>query len=359
MRNPRDTLDSFSFGVLSDGRRVDAIHLENSAGILVRILTLGATVQAIYAPDRNGVVDDIALGFDEAERYQTNPAYFGVTLGRYANRIAGARFIIDRTEYELARKNGFNSLHGGHQGFGRVLWDVQAVCASDCPSALLSYVSRDGEDGFPGRLRVSVKYELSDSDMNVSYRAQTDAPTIVNLSNHIYFDLSGPLRLGALAHKLQIPADFYLPVDSTQIPTGEIRSVEGTAFDFRAIRPIGERITDGREEQLRLARGYDHNWIVGRSRSPVPRLAATLLDETSGRLVEVHSTQPGLQVYTGNSLDGSLVGKSLMIYRQGAGIALEPQFFPNTPNEPRFGSARLDPGDLFLSQTIFRFKVIP
>jgi aldose 1-epimerase len=344
-------------GTLTDGRDIEAITLTNSSGFTVRILSLGATVQSILAPDARGACADVALGLAGAAEYQKNREYFGVTLGRYANRIANGRFSLDGRSYQLATNDGPNCLHGGIGGFGRALWTVASLKRGASAGVTLTLDSPDGDDGFPGALRVSAAFELVDHRLEIHYRATTDAPTIVNLSNHTYFNLGGEdSERGIERHRLTIPADAYLPVDSTSIPTGELRPVGGTPFDFRSPMPVGRHLRDGRDTQLRIGRGYDHCWVVGESTVAEPKLVACMADPDSGRMLEVFSSQPGLQFYSGNSLDGSAVGKSGRAYRQGDGFALEPQRFPDTPNQPLFGSARLLPRDVYEHRIIYRFS---
>jgi aldose 1-epimerase len=347
------------FGVLANGRAIDAILLTHKSGISVRVLTLGAALQSIIAPDRHGNRVDIALGYASAAGYLRNPDYFGVTLGRYANRIARGRFVLDGKTYQLATNDGPNALHGGIAGFSRALWTVEGIHRGESASVALSLVSPDGDDGYPGNLTVTATFELNYNQIVIDYRATASAPTIVNLSNHTYFNLGGEAGDDdILGHRLTIPADAFLPVDASLIPTGEIRGVGGTAFDFREATPIGRHIRNGGEEQLTVGNGYDHNWVLSRSRSTEPRLVAHVHHPPSGRVLEVLSTQPGLQLYTGNFLDGTSIGKSGRRYRRSQGMALEPQLFPDTPNRPAFGSARLAPGEVYENRIIYRLSAI-
>jgi aldose 1-epimerase len=346
-----------SFGRLADGRQVEAITLANSLGIRVRIITLGATLQAIYTPDAEGSIDDIVLGYDDPQSYCSNPAYFGVTLGRYANRIARGKFSLDGKSYTLTCNDGPNTLHGGSMGFGRRLWSISGLTHGRSASVALTYESPDADDGFPGSLQVKATFSLRERDLIVTYTATTDAPTIVNLSNHSYFNLGGRMGDSILRHRLRIPARWFLPVDQYQIPTGELRSVTGTPFDFRRSVPIGERIHDGTHEQLLIAKGYDHNFVLRKSPASTSRRVAELRHLGSGRVLEVLSNQPGLQFYTGNSLDGAWAGKNGRTYRQTDGLALEPQLFPDTPNQPAFGSARLLPGQTYRNRIIYRMGI--
>jgi aldose 1-epimerase len=344
-------------GTMTDGRGIDAITLSNSAGLTVRILSLGATVQSLLAPDAHGTCADIALGLPSAAQYQVNRENFGVTLGRYANRIADGRFTLEGVTYQLATNDGPNCLHGGTRGFGRVLWTVAELKRGASAGVTLTLDSPDGDDGFPGALAVSADFALIDSRLEIHYRATASAPTIVNLSNHTYFNLGGEgSGRGILGHRLTIPAAAYLPVDSTSIPTGEVRPVAGTPFDFHRATPVGRSLRDGRDPQIVIGKGYDHCWVLSDSAVAEPRLVATMYDPDSGRLLEVLSTQPGLQFYSGNWLDGSTVGKSGRTYRQSDGFSLEPQRFPDTPNQPDLGSARLLPGEVYENRIVYRFS---
>ena len=347
------------FGSLPDGRDVAAVTLSNDNGMSVRILAYGALVQQLTVPGREGAAD-VVLGYDGMEGYLSAPNYFGVSVGRYANRIGGAKFTLDGKTYQLATNDGSNSLHGGAQGFDKRLWDIADV-RSDRASAsvTLTYRSADGEEGYPGTLDVRATYTLNEeNELEVSYSATTDKATVVNLTNHSYFNLAGASSaVSALDSLLTIPADSYTPVDATLIPTGEFRPVAGTAFDFREGTRIGDRIRDGHDEQLRFGRGYDHNWVVSREPAAGAQLLARVEDPGSGRVMEVLSNQPGIQFYSGNFLDGTVTGKSGAIYRQGDALCLEPQVFPDTPNKPAFGSARLDPGNTYRNVIVYRFSV--
>lgn len=348
------------FGTIPDGRAVLAITLINRNKLEARVISLGARLQMLVAPDRNGQFADIVLGYSDLKGYLADASYFGATVGRFANRIARGRFSLDGRSYQLPINNGLNSLHGGTAGFGQVLWSIVDVKSDPEASVTLRYVSPDGDQGYPGQLTATATYTLNDrNELSVDYRATTDRPTIVNISNHTYWNLAGQgSGRSILGQLLTIPASAYTPVDETQIPTGEIRSVAGTPFDFRQPKAIGRDIRNGREPQLLIGRGYDHNWVVARQPLPDPRLVARVEDPVSGRILEVLSTEAGLQFYSGNFLDGSIVGKDGHLYRQGDGMALEPQLFPDTPNQAAFGSARLDPGQTYENRIIFRFKTL-
>jgi len=347
------------FGALPDGRDVEAVVLTNEGGMKVRIIAYGAIVQELTAPGRDGPAD-VVLGYDGIEGYLEAPNYFGASVGRYANRIAKGSFTLDGKDYQLAINDGPNALHGGVQGFDKRLWTVAEVkSGKDNASVTFTLVSPDGEEGYPGTLSISATYTLSEAnELTIDYRAATDAPTVVNLTNHSYFNLAGASSgVSVLDQVLTIPAESYTPVDATLIPTGEFRPVEGTAFDFRKPTRVGDRIRTGGDEQMRFGRGYDHNWVV--SRAPVEGLQwlATMEDPASGRVMAIHSNQPGVQFYSGNFLNGTVTGKGGTIYRMGDALCLEPQIFPDTPNQPEFGSARLDPGEAYLNRMVFRFSV--
>lgn len=346
------------FGHLPNGREVEAVTLVNRHGMSVTLITYGATLQSVCVPDRDGVFADVTLGHATLEPYLDQPQFFGSSVGRVANRIADGRFEIDGQEYRVPANDGPNALHGGPCGFDKVLWDVAELRSDPDPLVRFAMVSADGDQGFPGALRVTATCELGDDGaLAIAYCATTDRPTLVNLTNHAYWNLAGEgAQDGAMDHVLTIPADHFLPTDSTAIPTGEFAPVEGTPFDFRTPTVIGARVRDGGNEQIRIGRGYDHNWVVARDRSESPRLVARLEHRLSGRVLEVLSTEPGLQFYSGNFLDGSSMGKAGRSYRMGDGIALEPQMFPDVANQPAFGSIRLDPGAEYRHLLVMRFS---
>jgi len=346
------------FGTMPDGTRIEALTLTNNRGMKATVITLGASVQSVIVPDRNGKLADVALGYDTLQGYLTKPNYFGATVGRVANRIAKGQFTFHGKQYQVPVNDGPNSLHGGTKGFDKVVWQV--VSTSDGPSAkvVLRYVSPNGDQGYPGTLTTTATYSLDEKDdLSVDYHATTDAPTVVNISNHTYWNLAGEgSPRGAMGLLMTIPADEFTPTDSTAIPTGEFRKVDGTPFDFRKATPIGLRVRDGKSDQLRYGRGYDHNWVVSRSKVAAPRMMARVEDPVSGRVMEVWSRQPGLQFYSGNFLDGTITGKAGHIYREGDAIVLEAQAFPDTPNHPNFGSVELDPGQSYDNHITFRFS---
>ena len=346
------------FGQLSDGTVVEAVELDNANGVRVRIITLGATLQSLIAPDRTGKTADVVLGHDTLAPYLDAPNYFGSTVGRYANRIAGGAFSLDGRRYTLSRNDGANSLHGGARGFDRVVWRIEKIESGATASVRLSYASCDGEEGYPGNLSASVTYALSPSnELTIAYEATTDQATIVNLTNHSFFNLAGAASgRNILDHRLTIEADAFTPVNASLIPTGEVRDVQGTPFDFREPTEIGARIRKASDTQILIGRGYDHNWVLRGGATRVPRTAARLHDPDSGRALEVLTTEPGLQFYSGNFLDATQVGKGGRACRQSDGLCLESQRFPDSPNQPTFPSARLDPGDTYGHVIVLRLS---
>ncbi|HEX8302788.1 aldose epimerase family protein [Sphingomonas sp.] len=329
------------------------VTLTNANGVSATILAIGATLQALRVPDRHGMLDDVVLGHDTPEEYLASRNFFGSTVGRYANRIAEGRFTLDRRGYALTTNDGANHLHGGTAGLDQRVWEVRSATSS---SVTLSCRSPDGEDGYPGALEITATYTLSDAnELTIDYQATTDAPTIVNITNHAYFNLAGADR-DAMGHRLTIHASHYTPVDETLIPTGALDSVADTPFDFREGAAIGARVRDARDPQIRVGLGYDHNYVLDGEAGTL-RPAARLEDPVSGRVMEMLVTAPGLQFYSGNFLDGKVIGKRGRAYRQGDGIALEPQLFPDSPNRPEFPSARLDPGEVYRNTIVLRFSV--
>jgi aldose 1-epimerase len=346
------------FGALPGGGLVEAVTLARG-GVTVRIITLGAAIQALHAADRNGDVVDVALGFADPAGYVAAGGYVGVSVGRVANRIAGGRFTLDGRDYLVPVNNGPNALHGGESGFDKANWEIVSLVESARPAVALRHVSPHLDQGFPGTLTATVTYALDEEGvLALTYEATTDRPTLVNLTSHAYWNLAGEgAAEGAMGHLLTVPAEHYLPTDATAIPTGEIRAVAGTAFDFRVATPVGARIRDAAEQQLVWGKGYDHNWVVARAPAPAPRLVARVEEPRSGRVLELFSDQPGLQFYSGNFLDGTVAGKAGRLYRQGDALVLEPQMFPDTPNRPEFGSLRLAPGETYRHRLAYRFGV--
>jgi aldose 1-epimerase len=350
------------FGTLPrpDGRAADVITLRNRRGIVVRAMTWGGIILSLETPDREGRFTDIVLGFDALEDYFGDSPYFGAIIGRYGNRIAHGTFSLDGVRYELARNNGENHLHGGIRGFDKRLWAAQTFERNDAAGVALSYASADGEEGYPGRLDVTVTYTLDDDDaLTIDYSATTDAPTVVNLTQHSYFNLKG-VGSTVLGHQLTIEADAFIPVDASLIPTGEVAPVDGTPFDFRQPTAIGARI-DEDDQQLRLAGGYDHTFALGLTANAAAgsirplRRAAVVREPTTGRTLDVATTEPGVQLYTSNFLNGSIRGKGGIPYPHRGGLCLETQHFPDSPNEPGFPTTVLRPGERYESRTIFRF----
>ena len=352
-----------SFGTMPDGTSIDLFTLTNAHGVEVRVITYGAVIVSIKTPDRRGRFDDIVTGFDTLDGYLTRSRYFGAVVGRYGNRIANGRFTLDGKTYELATNNGKNHLHGGLRGFDKVVWKGSRVERDGNAGVALTYVSHDGEEGYPGTVNASVTYTLTPRDeLIVDYAATTDKATPINLTNHSYFNLAGDGHGDILQHLLEIDADRYTPTDDTQIPTGELAAVEGTPFDFRKPTAIGARI-DANDEQIRRGHGYDHNFVLkawdGSAKALAERVhhAARLVDPSSGRTMDVATTEPGVQFYSGNNLDGSAVGKSGHVYARRTSLCLETQHFPDSPNHANFPSTILRPGERFQSRTVFTFGV--
>ncbi len=354
------TAGRMAAGRLKNGVLVEAVTLTNASGVSARILTYGATLQSLVAPDADGALADIVLGHDDVATYEATRGFLGVTVGRYANRIANGRFMLDGVAYTLPPNDGTHSLHSGEHGFDRALWRISSVMSGAVASVALNHVSPDGEGGFPGEVQASVTYTLDNTgSLTIAFAATTTRPTILNMTNHALFNLAGDgSPQGAMMQRLSIPAAAYTPVDRQLIPSGELRLVEGTLFDFRNGRIVAEGLRDGRDAQIGIGRGYDHNFVLDKGITSEPLLAARLEDAVSGRCLEVFTTEPGIQLYTANSFDGSLRGKSGRRYRMGDGIALEPQKFPDTPNQPAFGSARVDPGQNYRHTMIYRLSVV-
>ena len=344
------------FGQLADGTKVEAVTLTNGHGISAKIMTLGATLQSLMVPDKAGHAQDITLGYDTAQQYLSHPDYFGASVGRYANRIAKGKFTLDGKTYSLATNDGPNSLHGGLKGFDKRMWKIDSVSSGSDAKVVLSYVSADGEEGFPGQLKVTATYSLNEqNELRLDYRATTSKPTVLNLTNHSYFNLSGNDARDVMDDMVTLHAERFTPVDATLIPTGERRAVAGTPFDFRTAHRVGARIRDAGDQQIRYARGYDQNFIVD-GKAGTLRPAAVVADPVSGRVMEISTTAPGVQFYTGNFLDGTFFGKNNRAYRQGDAICLEPGVFPDTPNHPDFPSARLNPGQTYTNTIVYKFS---
>lgn len=344
-----------SFGKTPAGEEVDIYTLRNNNGVETQITNYGGIVVSLKVPDRNGDLGDVVLGFSDFEHYLKNDPYFGAIIGRYGNRIAKGRFKLDGVEYKLAVNNGENHLHGGIRGFDKVVWAARELNTRSGPALILTYVSKDGEEGYPGNLRVRVTYTLThQNDLKIDYSATTDKATVINLTHHSYFNLLGEGNGDILNHQVRINANRFLPTDAGSIPTGELRRVIGTPFDFLKFTKIGERINLD-YEQLKLGNGYDHTWVIN-GRPGVLRFAAAAYEPFTGRTMEVWTTEPGVQFYTGNFLDGSLTGKAGKPYPRRSGFCFETQHYPDSPNQPSFPSTTLRRGATYRSTTIYKFR---
>lgn len=340
------------FGKTSDGTPVDLFILRNAKGMEARICNYGGIVISLAVPDRNGRFGDVVLGYDNLDDYIKNSPYFGCLVGRYGNRIAKGKFTLNGKAYTLAVNNEANHLHGGIKGFDKVVWQASSYMTSGGPTLELKYVSRDMEEGYPGTLTVKAVYTLtSDNGLRLDYTATTDRDTVVNLTQHSYFNLAG--KGDVLGHEVYLNADKFTPVDSTLIPVGELRPVDGTPFDFRKSTAIGARINQA-DEQLKYGKGYDHNWVVAKPMGELGMMAR-VYEPTTGRVLEVLSTEPGLQFYSGNFLDGTIKGKEGWIYQFRNGFCMEPQHFPDSPNQSNFPSVVLKPGQVYKNTIVYRF----
>lgn len=344
------------FGKMPDGQVIHLYTLTNRSGMRVGITNYGARVVSIVVPDRQGKMADVVLGFDNMKGYLGNDPFFGAIVGRYGNRIAKGRFTLDGVTYKLPINDGPNSLHGGTDGFDKRVWTGREL-SQEHPAVELTYLSKNGEEGYPGNLSVKVVYALTDSDeLRIEYTATTDKDTVLNLTNHTYFNLSGAGNGNILNEELMINANEFTPIDATMIPTGQLRSVEGTPFDFRKPTAIGTRINEN-DEQLKFAKGYDDNFVLNR-KGPGLFLAARVVDPASGRELEVLTTEPGLQFYTGNFLDGTIHGKDGKVYGFRSAFTMETQHFPDSPNHPNFPSTELKPGETYHQTTVFKFSTV-
>jgi aldose 1-epimerase len=345
------------FGVLADGREVHEYTLSNSTGMSAKFIDYGATITSLSVPDRDGNIQDVVLGYDSLSGYVNGTAYFGAVVGRYGNRIGKGQFQLDGQSYQVTVNNGENHLHGGKIGFNKVLWETVVLQDSETPAIRFRYVSPDGEEGYPGTVTLKVTYTLTGkNELRIEYEGETDKTTILNPTQHTYFNLSGDFTKTILDDTLMIEADRFTPVDAGLIPTGELQPVEGTPLDFREPHAIGERIDDP-FEQLVLGKGYDHNWVLRDYSGPGQiHKAAELYDPSSGRLVTVFTDQPGLQFYSGNFLNGTDIGKNGIAYGPRSGLCLETQVFPDAPNKPDFPSATLKPGQVYRQTTIYQFS---
>ena len=341
------------YGMVKPGAYADLFTLSNQHGVVVAFTNYGGIITNVHTPDRHGQSGDIVLGYDKLEEYVAKNPFFGCLVGRFGNRIAQAKFTLNGKEYALLKNNGQNHLHGGAVGFDKVLWAAEPFSKPDAVGVELSYTSADGEEGYPGTLAVTVTYSLSDDNaFRIDYHATTDKATILNLTNHTYFNLAG--KGDILDHTMMLAADSFTPVDATLIPTGELRPVDGTPLDFRTPTRIGARI-DQDDAELRYGGGYDVNWVVNGEPGEL-RLAAQVGEAASGRTLEVHTTQPGVQFYSGNMLP-ELTGKGGQVYRRRSGLCLETQHFPDSPNQPNFPSSVLEPGQTYAESTVWKFGV--
>ncbi|MEO8006882.1 MAG: aldose epimerase family protein [Betaproteobacteria bacterium] len=349
----RTSVDVQPFGALPNGARAFLYTLRNGSGFEARITNYGASIVSILAPDRHGALADVVLGFDDFEGYASTRKFFGATVGRYANRIAGGRFVLGNNNYTLATNNGPNHLHGGWLGFDKAVWTAPDIGRKGV--VLLRYRSVDGEEGYPGNLDAEVSFALtSDNALRIDYRATADRPTPVNLTNHSFFNLGGERDI--LGHEVKLFAERFTPVDDKLIPSGELRAVAGTPFDFREPVRIGARI-DADDEQLARAGGYDHNFVLAKKRGQLA-VAAEVYDRRSGRALRMLTTEPGVQFYSGNFLDGSITGKGGAVYTHRYGFCLEAQHFPDSPNQPHFPTTILQPGETYRQTTIYRFAAL-
>ncbi len=342
------------FGKMPDGQAVERFTLTNAKGVVVQAISYGGIITSLRVPDRTGRLDDIVLGFDNLDGYLKDHPFFGAIIGRFGNRIAKGAFTLDGKTYKLATNNGPNHLHGGTKGFDKVLWTAEPVAGSN--AIAFTRTSPDGEEGYPGNLRVRVTYTLTDAnELIVDYLATTDKATPVNLTQHSYFNLAGQASGDILGHQLMLNADRYTPVDDTLIPTGELAAVTGTPFDFRKLTAIGARINQD-NAQLTSGKGYDHNWVLNR-KGEGRQLAARVVEPKSGRTMEITTTEPGIQFYSGNFLDGTLTGKAGAVYKHRTGFCLETQHYPDSPNQPKFPSTILKPGAEYKTSTVFTFGI--
>ncbi|KRP74746.1 aldose epimerase [Pseudomonas paralactis] len=346
------------FGKTNDGTAVEQYVLRNSHGMQATVITYGGVLQSLMVPDKNGKLDDVVLGFDDVQGYQGGTAFFGATIGRFGNRLAGGAFELDGKRYQVPLNDGPNSLHGGAQGFDKQVWHAEPVKDKDSVGVTLTYLSRDGEMGFPGNLKTEVTYRLNDkNELHIDYKATTDKPTVLNLTNHSYFNLAGAGNGDILKQVATLHASHYTPVNATLIPTGELAPVKGTPMDFLKPTPIGQHIKAD-HPQLKFAEpkqgGFDFNWALD-TKGDVKQLAAQVHDPESGRRLQLYTSEPGVQFYTSNFLDGSVKGKGGKTYQHWSGFTLETQHFPDAPNQPGFASTRLNPGQTYTQNTIFKF----
>ena len=355
-QKPTSQLSSTPFGEVN-GQQATLYTLSFENGLQASVTNYGGIVTSLSVPDKNGKIVDVVLGYDQLQGYLDSSPYFGALIGRYGNRIARGKFTLNGQEHVLAVNNGVNHLHGGEKGFDKVIWEVpETYRTNDSIGITFKYVSADGEEGYTGTLTSIVTYTFTPDAFQIDYEATTDQPTIINLTQHTYFNLSGDEHEDILGHELSLKATSFLPVDSTLIPTGELRPVEGTPFDFTAAKKIGTDINKD-NQQLQYGQGYDHCWVLDGGITPKPRAVATLYHPGSGRFMEVLTTEPGMQFYSGNFLNGTITGKNDVVYNQRYGLCLETQHFPDSPNQSAFPSVVLEPGNTYKSSTVYRFSV--
>lgn len=349
------TINQSPFGSLPDGSAVTLYTFRNALGTEMKIMNYGGIITSLSTADRTGEIEDVVLGYDSLSGYLKAPSFFGCIVGRYGNRIAKAQFTLDGKKYTLVKNNGENHLHGGTKGFDKVMWDASTSTSPGSASLKLTYLSKDMEEGYPGNLHVTVTYTLTnDNEIKIDYEATTDKKTVLNLTNHSYFNLSGNTKRNILDHKLSLAATKFLPVDATLIPTGELKDVKGTPFDFTKPEVIGRRIND-EHPQIKAGIGYDHCWIFDKPLGTFG-LGATVYDTLSGRFMEMFTTEPGTQFYSGNFLNGKVTGKFNTVYEQRYGMCLETQHFPDSPNQPNFPTVVLNPGEVYKTQTVYKFS---
>jgi aldose 1-epimerase len=343
------------FGSMPDGTSISQYTLTNSKGMTMKVINYGGIITHLMAPDKNGTFEDVVLGHDSLSGYLKSNPYFGALIGRYGNRIGNGKFTLDGKTYTLAQNNGPNNLHGGPNGFDKRVWTIEEYPVDNGTALKLSYLSKDLEEGYPGNLQAEVIYHLTDSnELKINYRATTDKKTVVNLTQHTYFNLSGNTKSDILSHELFINADKFVPVDKTLIPTGELKPVSETPFDFKTPVAIGSRIEKD-DQQLKFGTGYDHCWVLNRKTDSL-ELAATLHDPATGRVMSVYTTEPGIQFYSGNFLNGSITGKYNTVYNQRYGLCLETEHFPDSPNKKNFPPVVLNPGEVYTTQTVYAFS---
>jgi aldose 1-epimerase len=350
-----------SAGKLSNGSEVTAVTLTAGNGVSATILTFGATLWKLNAPDRDGKTADVLVAYDKLSDFETRPNFWGATIGRYGNRIADGKFTLDGKTYQLPGNDHGQSLHGGGKGFDVQNWKLESVKSGKVATAVFSLVSPDGDSGYPGTVKAKLTYSLDESgNLQIVFDATTDKPTVLNMTNHAIFNMAGEgSERDAMTNVLTLPASKYTPVNDKLIPTGELRAVEGTPFDFRKGKPVAVGLRDGNDQQIVYGRGFDHNFALDKGQTKTPELAARLEDPVSGRVLELLTTEPGVQFYSGNFLDGTFIGKQGHLYRMGDGIALEPQKFPDSPNHANFPSTRVDPGKPYRHVMIYRVTTSP